>query len=72
MIHTILIRRLNVDPVRYVVASSPYLETVENHYEQHVWIWDEEGYKAMFEAAGFRVVEQATAGNHQALLAERI
>ncbi len=66
-----LVKRLDVDPVKFVVASSPFLETEADHYEQHLWAWNLEGYKAMFEAAGFQVVKQTTAGVHQALLATR-
>jgi hypothetical protein len=66
-----VVRRLNCDPVEFVVASGPYQETPEAHYEQHCWAWDEEGFAAMFEAAGFRIVKQTTTGIFQALLATR-
>lgn len=42
---------------RYIVASSPAVETDENHYEFHTWAWDTEGYAALIEQAGFKVVE---------------
>lgn len=42
--------------VRFVVASSPYQETPEQHEWNHAWCWDTEGYRAMFNAAGFRRV----------------
>jgi hypothetical protein len=42
--------------VRYVVASSPFQETPEKHEWNHAWCWDTEGYRAMFDAAGFRRV----------------
>lgn len=42
--------------VRYVVASSPYGETAERHEWNHAWCWDEQGYQAMFTAAGFDTV----------------
>jgi hypothetical protein len=48
--------------VRYVVASSPYGETPEQHEWNHAWAWDTEGYCAMFNAAGF--------GNGQVTLVE--
>jgi hypothetical protein len=41
------------EEVRYVVASSPMNETPSNHEWNHAWCWDWEGYRAMFEAAGF-------------------
>lgn len=39
--------------VRFVVASSPRNETEETHEWNHAWVWDTEGYRAMFVAAGF-------------------
>jgi|SRR6185503_16935755 len=40
-----------------IVASSPWYETPENHYEFHTFCWDVDGYRAMFEAAGFTIVQ---------------
>jgi hypothetical protein len=45
--------------VRYVVASSPHSETPEQHEWNHAWAWDPDGYRAMFEAAGFQPREVA-------------
>lgn len=45
------------ETVECVVASSPHSETAEQHEWNHAWAWDDEGYRAMFEAAGFRPVE---------------
>jgi hypothetical protein len=42
--------------VRFVVASSPWGETPEQHEWNHAWAWDPDSYRAMFEAAGFRAV----------------
>lgn len=39
--------------VRYVVASSPYMETPEKHEWNHAWVWDVAGYRTMFAEAGF-------------------
>lgn len=39
--------------VRFMVASSPRNETEEQHEWNHAWVWDTEGYRAMFVAAGF-------------------
>lgn len=66
-----MVARLNQAPVRYVVASGPYQETPDAHYEQHVWAWDLDGFAALFTRAGFRVVKQATADIFQALIAVR-
>jgi hypothetical protein len=40
------------------VASSPWNEAEGNHYEFHTWAWDMEGFRAMFENAGFNVILQ--------------
>lgn len=53
-----------VDPVdvlkkcesKYVVASSPRWETGDDHYEFHLWAWDEEGYASVFERAGYEIL----------------
>lgn len=29
-----------------------------NHYEYHLWAWDPDGYKKLFENNGYDVVEQ--------------
>lgn len=36
--------------VKYVVASSPWNETGDAHCAEHAWAWDEDGYRALFEA----------------------
>ena len=41
-----------------VVASSPWHETPNNHYEFHTFCWDLEGYRNLFESNGFEVVNQ--------------
>jgi hypothetical protein len=66
-----MVRRLDVDPVRCVIASGPYLETAHDHYEQHIWAWDEDGFAQMFRDAGFTIGTQATANVFQALVAYR-
>lgn len=66
-----MVARLNRDPVRMVVASSPHLETDVDHYEQHKFAWDLDGYSAMLEGAGFTVKQRATVGIFQAQLATR-
>jgi 2-polyprenyl-3-methyl-5-hydroxy-6-metoxy-1,4-benzoquinol methylase len=43
--------------VRYVVASSPFQETPEQHEWNHAWAWDTIGYEHMFRAAGFEALE---------------
>lgn len=58
-------------PGRFLVASSPYTETAESHYEHHLWAWDLDGYRQMLENAGWRVLRQETAWICQVLLCER-
>jgi 2-polyprenyl-3-methyl-5-hydroxy-6-metoxy-1,4-benzoquinol methylase len=41
---------------RVIVASSPATETDQQHYEHHLWAFDEEGYRELLEQAGYRVV----------------
>lgn len=41
-----------------MVASSPASETNEWHYEHHAWCWDMDGYRALFEDAGWTVLDQ--------------
>jgi hypothetical protein len=57
--------------VRSIVASSPYLETGDSHYEYHLWAWNMAGYAAMFEGAGWTVVDHRTTGLFQVLRAVR-
>lgn len=54
---------------RFLVASSPAFETAENHYEFHLWAWDREGFRAMIEGAGWRVVEHRVVDSFQVLWA---
>jgi hypothetical protein len=41
---------------RYIVASSPFLETEETHDDCHVWVWDDVGYEDLLSDNGFEVV----------------
>lgn len=66
-----MLARLNRDPVRVVIASSPYLETGDRAYEQHCFAWDLDGYSALLEGAGFTVTQRATVGIFQAQMATR-
>lgn len=49
-------------PSRIVIASCPDGETVESHYEYHLWGFDMDGFRAMFEAAGYEVVRHESIG----------
>jgi hypothetical protein len=56
---------------RFVVASSPDNETWEHRYVYHCWGWTMEGYRAMFEGAGWTVVRHERIPGFQVLLASR-
>lgn len=54
-----------------IVCSSPFTETAESHYAFHTWAWDRDGYHALIEGAGFRVVESDTWSMFQVVLATK-
>ena len=56
----------------WLVASSPYTETDEAHYEFHLWAWDSDGYRELMERNGWRVIAQQYAWISQVILAERV
>lgn len=61
------VRRI-AEHARVIVASSPYTETDQAHYEYHTWAWDVPGYRALIEQAGFRVVSHQTVDMFQVIL----
>ncbi|MER5750606.1 methyltransferase domain-containing protein [Streptomyces sp. NPDC002088] len=56
---------------RYLVASSPWNETLESHDECHAWAWDQPGYRALIEQGGFTILRHETVGQFQIILAEQ-
>lgn len=52
-----------------LVASSPWTETPEQHYEFHTWCWDTDGYRNLLEQAGWRVAHHAKVSMFQVVLA---
>jgi len=44
-------------PSKFLIASSPYIENDESHYEYHLWAWDVEGYKELIENNGYKVID---------------
>jgi 2-polyprenyl-3-methyl-5-hydroxy-6-metoxy-1,4-benzoquinol methylase len=54
---------------RVIVASSPFTETGQSHYEFHTWAWDMPGYRALVEHAGFEVVRHETTSMFQVIQA---
>lgn len=69
--HEFVARLYALPEVKAVVASSPYTETDKAHYDFHTWAWDLDGYRALFENAGWKVTAQKTAWISQVLVAER-
>jgi 2-polyprenyl-3-methyl-5-hydroxy-6-metoxy-1,4-benzoquinol methylase len=53
---------------RVLVASSPFTETGDSHYEFHTWAWDQDGYRELLEQAGYKVVRQQTIDMFQVVL----
>lgn len=53
----------------WIVASSPFTETLEHHYPLHCWAFDLAGYRALLEDAGFEVVSLNTVDMFQVVLA---
>lgn len=56
---------------RVLVASSPWTESAQSHYEFHTWAWDPDGYRALLEQGGYRVVRQELRGMFQILTGVR-
>lgn len=57
---------------RFIVASSPWNEGPEGHDECHAWCWDVEGYRALIEGGGFRVIRHDQVGQFQLILGMRL
>jgi 2-polyprenyl-3-methyl-5-hydroxy-6-metoxy-1,4-benzoquinol methylase len=54
-----------------IVCSSPWDENGDLHYEYHTWAWDLDGYRALVEGAGFKVIRQRRAHRFQVILGVR-
>jgi 2-polyprenyl-3-methyl-5-hydroxy-6-metoxy-1,4-benzoquinol methylase len=68
--HRFLSRVYNLQGAgEYIVASSPWNETDEDHYEFHTWAWDDIGYCDMFKSIGYEVVEQLRVQGAQIMVA---
>jgi trans-aconitate methyltransferase len=55
----------------WLVASSPYTESDEDHYAFHTWAWDEPGYQAMLADCGWETLTNGKAWICQVVLAHR-
>lgn len=54
----------------YLVASSPWTEHAGSHDACHAWAWDMDGYRALIEQGGFRVLRHEQVDMFQVVLAE--
>lgn len=59
------------ETAQFLVASSPWPETPEQYDECHAWAWDLDGYRALVEQGGFRVLRQEKVSWFQVVLAWR-
>lgn len=57
---------------KYLIASSPWTETIDGHYGYHTWAWDVEGYAHMLESNGWKVILHETSGMFQVALCESL
>ena len=55
---------------RYLVASSPWNETLDAHYGFHTWAWDVEGYLRLLTDHGWRILANDVTGMFHVVLAE--
>lgn len=65
------VRRLADTGAGWLVASSPYAETPEQHYEFHTWAWDTQGYHDLLANNGWRPLTLRLAWVSQIVLAVR-
>ncbi len=65
------VRRI-ADHSRFLVASSPWTETKEAHYEFHTWAWDVAGYAELLESNGWSILSHISVSWFQVVLAERL
>jgi hypothetical protein len=56
------------DDSRFIVASSPWDEGPWWHDECHAWAWDREGYRALIEQGGYRILNHENVGRFQIVL----
>jgi SAM-dependent methyltransferase len=56
------------DNSRFIVASSPHDEGPWGHDECHAWAFDRDGYRALIEQGGYRILRHENAGRFQVIL----
>ncbi|MEU0937606.1 methyltransferase domain-containing protein [Embleya sp. NPDC005971] len=54
-----------------LIASSPWGETSDDHYEFHTWAWDRGGYAALLEQAGYAIRAHTLVGPFQVVAGVR-
>jgi hypothetical protein len=60
-------------PSKYLIASSPYNESDQSHYEFHLWAWDSDGYDELIRQGGYTILEKGfVSGWSQVVLAARL
>lgn len=66
-----VLRRISdFDATDYIIASSPWGEHRDSHDACHAWAWDQEGYEALFNEAGWRIVRHEVVDWSQVVWAE--
>ena len=59
-------------PSKFLIASSPYNESDTNHYEFHLWAWNQQGYDNLITQGGYSIVNKIySEGWSQVVLAVR-
>ncbi len=58
-------------PSNVIIASSPYGETGDAHYEFHNWAWDLKGYAVLIEQGGYEIIRHETIWLNQIILGVR-
>jgi len=58
-------------PSRVIIASSPFHETGEAHYEFHNWAWDEAGYADLITQGGDDIIRHENVWLNQIILGVR-
>jgi 2-polyprenyl-3-methyl-5-hydroxy-6-metoxy-1,4-benzoquinol methylase len=55
----------------FLVASSPWNESKQQHYEFHTWAWNVQGYARLISEAGWQIIEHETVSAFQIILARK-
>lgn len=58
-------------PSKVIIASSPFGETDEDHYEFHNWAWDMQGYADLVTQGGYEIIKHEQVWLSQLVLGVR-